>query len=176
MIAAGALVTFQEFEQLPDGAEQLEFLQGEVLRMPPPERSHMEIAHRLLGILQRVMAEAGGGTGVGEAYVEMGYLMKNERSWLRPDVSITHRGQPGERYFEDAPALAVEVVSPSDTAAHLESKVNVYLAHGAREVWVVYPESRHVRVYDASGASRREDVELTTPLLPGVSIRLDRFL
>ena len=40
-ITTPALMTFEEFEQLEDTAEDLELLQGELIRMPPPFRSHM---------------------------------------------------------------------------------------------------------------------------------------
>ncbi|MCH8311162.1 MAG: Uma2 family endonuclease [Chloroflexi bacterium] len=45
------------------------------------------------------------------------------------------------------PDLAVEVVSPSDTAAEVNAKVEEYLKAGTRLVWVVYPDSRSVMVY-----------------------------
>lgn len=177
MGATTALVTFQEFERLPDGPEQRELLQGELIQLPPPERRHMEIAQILFRILSAAVEQIrADGFPVGEACIEMGYLMSGQRSWLRPDVSVTHIDQCGERFYEDSPALVIEIVSQNDTAKHLEGKVQEYLAHGAREVWVVYPDSRHVRVYDASGASRLEEHTLITPLLPSLEIPLHRFL
>jgi Uma2 family endonuclease len=48
-----------------------------------------------------------------------------------------------------APVLAVEVVSPSNTAKDMQLKVKQYLEAGAFEVWLVYPDTRTVYVYTA---------------------------
>ena len=69
-----------------------------------------------------------------------------------PDVAFvrTDRVPQGERrreYFEGAPDLAVEIVSPSETFRETQEKALLYLAAGARLVWVVEPEGRTVTVY-----------------------------
>ena len=50
-------------------------------------------------------------------------------------------------FLKMAPDLAVEVVSPSDSAAAVQSKVEDWLGAGTRLVWVVYPDTRSVTVY-----------------------------
>jgi Uma2 family endonuclease len=49
--------------------------------------------------------------------------------------------------------LAVEVVSPSESAADVDRKVDVMLAHGSKAVWVAFPRSKKVQVYLADGTS-----------------------
>lgn len=74
--------------------------------------------------------------------------------------------------FQRPPELAIEVVS-SEKAAHLEAKIEIYLAHGAKSVWVAYPQRRVVRVFDpVAGAKRFEhDEPLVGPnVLPGFSV------
>ncbi len=39
--------------------------------------------------------------------------------------------------YQEAPEICVEVVSPGNTEHEIETKVNLYLAKGAVEVWVV---------------------------------------
>jgi Uma2 family endonuclease len=78
-------------------------------------------------------------------------------------------------FFTGAPDLAVEVVSPSDTASEIEQKVQDYLRSGTQRVWVVYPDSRRVQVYSPDGTSRgyREDAAIEDQdLLPGFSLSL----
>jgi Uma2 family endonuclease len=41
------LVTFEEFERLPDEPGKLELMNGELIRMPPAETRHVRIALRL---------------------------------------------------------------------------------------------------------------------------------
>ncbi len=40
-------------------------------------------------------------------------------------------------YFQTAPEICVEVVSPTNTTAELDRKRNLYFAAGAHEVWIV---------------------------------------
>jgi len=168
------LMTFEEFERLPDHEEgfKLELLDGELIRMPPPERTHMEIAHYFLQILYaeiRRRQSEGKAQDLGNVYVEMGYRLQHH--WFIPNVSITHAGQAGKRYFEGAPALAVEIISDSNTAKQMHKKVVAYFENGAREVWVVYPDTRSVIVHRGK-TSTEVSATLITDLLPGFSIDL----
>jgi Uma2 family endonuclease len=67
------------------------------------------------------------------------------------DVAVNRRVDVGENlpagWFPGAPLLAVEVVSPSNTAKDTQLKVTDYLEAGALEVWLVYPDTRTVYVY-----------------------------
>jgi Uma2 family endonuclease len=93
----------------------------------------------------------------------------------RPDVSFIRAGRlPGDvlpkGFVRIPPDLAVEVVSPNDTAYELEEKLEDYQQAGVRLVWVIHPESRTVTIYRADGTvSRlREAEELTgEDVIPG---------
>lgn len=49
-----------------------------------------------------------------------------------------------------APEICAEIVSPSNTDAEMQEKITLYLAQGAREVWLVDLQGR-CRFFDASG-------------------------
>ena len=72
-----------------------------------------------------------------------------------PDVSFISWNQlPGRRVprvpiADLAPDLAVEVISPGNTAREMERKREEYLAAGVRLVWYVLPEQHEVHVYTA---------------------------
>ena len=100
----------------------------------------------------------------------MGYKI-GSRDWLVPDVSIEHANQPGDDYSEGAPALAVEIISQSNTAEQVDYKVQTYLANGAIEVWVMYPKSRSTWVFRQGHAEEFRD-ELRSELIPGLRIDL----
>jgi len=111
----------------------------------------------------------------GEVYINVGYVIESDpKACLGPDISVTHANQPAGDYFEGAPLLAVELVSASQSAADLEAKTRIYLAHGSREVWLVYPEARQVRICWAGG-SRIERETIRSELLPGLGIRLEQI-
>ena len=53
-----------------------------------------------------------------------------------------------------APEICVEVVSPGNSVAEIEAKVNLYLAKGALEVWVVRNDGS-VDFFDKTGSRPR---------------------
>jgi Uma2 family endonuclease len=85
-----------------------------------------------------------------------------------------------EKPFPGAPTLAVEVLSPSERPQTIQSKIEDYLTHGTREVWVVYPENR--KVYQYRQAERNlayiyQSGQTFSPdaLFPGVVLAVDDF-
>jgi Uma2 family endonuclease len=167
------LLSFEEFEQLPDEPGKLEFLDGELIQLPPAKRRHMEISRRIQILLMRAVDKAGVSASLGAVYHETGYKF-GTRAWLQPDVSIPHRDHPGGDYFESAPALAVEVISKSNTAEQMDRKMKIYLTNGGSEVWLVYPNTRRVWVFREGHAEQFQSV-LRTSLLPGLEIDLSQL-
>lgn len=52
--------------------------------------------------------------------------------------------------YPKAPELCVEIVSPSNSKIEIAEKVELYLAKGAQEVWVVY-ENNHMEIFTHVG-------------------------
>ena len=171
-------LTFEEFERLPDQVGKLELLRGELIDMPPAKRKHNETAHRILFFLCRLLEDlhARGEAGqLGSVWHEMGYRM-GARSWLQPDVSITHPNQESGDYYVGAPAVAIEVISEGNTADAVEGKVAEYLAHGAIEVWVVYPKRGHLWVYTPNGAAAMHKTPFRSAILADALVDVAAFL
>ena len=107
----------------------------------------------------------------------MGYRFPGKPgSGLRPDVSLTHPNQTIDRFYIGAPLIAFEVVSQSERAIRLNEKVLAYLANGAAEVWLIYPDQRNALVHDGSATVRNETRSIHTNLLPGIDIPLNEIL
>ena len=159
---------------MPDEPGKMELLDGELIHLPPAKKRHVKTSHRLFRMLAPVVDSAGAAAGLGGLYLEMGYKI-GSRNWLVPDLSIEHADQPENEYNEGAPALAVEVVSQSNTAEQVDYKVKTYLANGGIEVWVVYPKTRCVWVFRQGHAEEFRD-ELRSDLIPGLRIDLGALL
>lgn len=94
-----------------------------------------------------------------------------------PDVSYVRaeRVPPGgapEGFWDCAPDLAVEVVSPHETAEDVWEKVRDFLRAGVSLVWVIYRRTREVVAYTPDGVARvfTEVDALSFPdVLPGFS-------
>ncbi len=80
-----------------------------------------------------------------------------------------------DKFLPFPPDLAVEVVSPGDTATEIQDKVNLYLEAGTRLVWVIYPDLRQAVVHRANRTAQTilyEGVLDGEDVLPGLSIAL----
>ncbi len=170
MGASTSLLTFAEFEQLPDEPGKLELLDGELIRLPPSKTRNMRIAEILFKLLDQALDRGGGSPRLGQVHMEFGYKI-SAAAWLQPDVSIEYQGQTENDYLEGAPALAVEVISESNRAEHVDRKVKKYLSGGAIEVWVVYPKTQCVWVF-RQGYAKEFCGELRSELFPGLTIDL----
>ena len=150
MTETGTRMTAEELLRLPENGKRYELVGGELREMVPAGARHGDVA-MTLGILlgQHVRAERLGRV----LAAETGFRISRDPDTVRaPDVSFVSRervppGGPPDGYWELAPDLAVEVVSPNDTAAEVQSKAQMWLESGVRLVWVVYPDTRSVVVH-----------------------------
>jgi Uma2 family endonuclease len=170
MGATTTMVTVQEFLQLPEAeGERRELIGGEVVTMSYGKAPHEIVKSNLLRILVVWLAQ----NRVGKLFAGTLFQLDDHNS-LIPDISVVLPGQiaPGTTdWLHGAPGIAIEVVS-SETAARLEGKIDLYLAHGAKSVWAAFPEHRAARIFDASGLSRKfeQNQTLEDPAaLPGFS-------
>lgn len=155
MEATKTLLTAEDLLRLPDHGRRRELVKGELIEIAPVGVEHGDLAALILTRL-RTYVEA---RRLGLAATEIGFFLEHAPDTVRaPDVCFISAARlpPGrqEGFFEGAPDLAVEVISPGDVAAEVESEVQDYLAHGARLVWVVHPRTRTVTVYYSDGSAR----------------------
>jgi Uma2 family endonuclease len=170
-------LTFEEFERLPEQAEpgKRELLDGEVIELPPADREHGKFSEHIFIRLREAVAAAhirGEAAELGEVHIEMGYKLPGS-AYLQPDVSITHASRAYGKYLHDAPAIAIEVISESNTAREMAKKLTMYFRHGGREVRRAYRDPVHIVVHLSDGTSRTvRQGSVNTPLLPGFELRL----
>jgi Uma2 family endonuclease len=164
------LVTVPEFLAMPEPeGERLELIGGEIVSMPMSAQPHEVTKSNIIRVVT-VWSLQNPGLRL---FCEAAYQLDGGNC-LIPDVSLiaASRIVPGSTgVFQSAPELAIEVVS-SEPAARLQRKIRLYLAHGGKSVWTIYPQERMVRIEDAAGGSRLflGDQPLTDPVLPGFSI------
>ena len=89
----------------------------------------------------------------GEAQVEASVLtpagvLVADVAWKSAGFIQAHAFQTP---YSRAPELCVEVTSPSNSVRELNEKIEAYLAAGAYEVWIVYPQSKRCEFYGKEG-------------------------
>lgn len=164
------LLSWEAFEQLPDGWVHHEIIEGELIALPPPTAGCSIVAWRAANALR--ILETG---RMGRVFTEAGYKLSHDPpTWIQPDVSFIVdervKATDPDDYFHGAPELAVEVISASETAADVDRKVGLLLAHGSKAVWLIYQRTSKVQVHftNGTGLSRGIGENLSLPeLLPG---------
>jgi Uma2 family endonuclease len=174
-VSTKTLLTIEQFDQLPVKEGILyELSEGELVTMTEPMPRHNWVRDNIARLAGNFVEER----KLGKVFVETGYQLTPETVRI-PDVSFVPADRMREidldKRIQGAPALAIEVVSPTDLAEDLTQKVKQYLAAGAKAVWVFYPKTREVQVFRADGESfvRGEHETLEEPdVLPGFSLDL----
>ena len=121
---------------------------GRVL-MTPASVYHARIQGRLF----QKLAMLGGG----EILIEVGIatpmgLFVPDLAWASTAFISRHAG---EWALTQAPELCIEVVSPTNSVKEMQEKTAAYLAAGALEVWIVYPQSKRCEVHGKQGLMER---------------------
>jgi len=115
---------------------------------------------------------------------ETGFRISRDPDTVRaPDVAFVRAervpAEPVRGYFQGAPDLAVEILSPNDLASQVLDKVHQWLEAGCLIVWVVDPERKTVTVYEAPdrAVTLAEGDELSGgDLLPGLRLPVAELL
>ena len=158
-----------------DGRHEL--VDGQVVEMAPVNEEHGDIAFNISGAFFVYSRQS----GIGRGGVETGYRVRQNPDTVRgPDVSFNlHSRESGEGpsigFVSGAPDIAIEVISPSNTTADMEQKIQEYISAGSQRVWTVYPSTRSVTVHRADGttvAYTGDDVISDEELLPDFSLPL----
>lgn len=166
-------MTVAQFERFPWSDDVVpELVRGEVQLSPLPAAVHGWIVRNLTRALDAYARPLGLGEVFGDG---MGYRLRPLTLTVRgPDVSFVRTGRlpasvPTRGYFEVAPDLAVEVLSPSNRRARMEQRISDLFATGTAAVWVVDPRTRAVTVRTPDGGARvlgEADTLDGAPVLP----------
>lgn len=144
------LMTADELMDLPDDGHRYELVRGELRAMPLRGWEHgcesIAIAASLAPHVRR--NRLGGVAGADTGF----WLTRGPDTVRAPDMAFVRRerlpaGAAGRGYFDGAPDLAVEVISPNDRYSEVDEKIGEWLAHGTRMVLVVDTRRRSVTVH-----------------------------
>jgi Uma2 family endonuclease len=170
-MAVATLLTAEDLLQVPEDL-RCELVDGVLIESSPPGGRHAQIAGRTAILL-------GGFEGLADFRVlgEIGCLLRRNPDTVRaPDLAVIRSrripsvGLPNA-YWEGAPDLVVEVLSPSNTASETRTKVREWVEGGASLVLVIDAARETVEVVrslqDRLILSRADTVD-ASDLFPGL--------
>ena len=144
------LLTAEDLWEMPDDGYRYELVKGVLQKMPPAGFEH---GSRAMGIGWR-LAQYVSENRLGYVLAaETGFVISRNPDTVRaPDAAfvrqsaLDRRGIP-RSYWEGAPDLAVEVISPGDTYTEVAEKVDEWLNAGSAMVWVIDPRRETIGLY-----------------------------
>jgi Uma2 family endonuclease len=166
------LVAFAEFEQLPDPQPfRYELRHGELVQVAGPKWKHYMTQRRLRRLLENAAAD----TGIVE--IEFGFRALVEYEYRRADVAYVFKDRCADidpnGYFQGAPDIVIEVLSPSNTIAEMLDKEKLCLENGSREFWMVDIDRRQIKVSTPDGHTMTYKSGQEIPLLFGGRLTVD---
>lgn len=175
-------LTYDDLLLFPDDGQRHELIDGEHYVTPTPVLRHQRLLGRLhLAVASYLLAHP----GHGEVLLSPFDIVFSQWDVVEPDLMFIARDQPHiltEKIMLGAPALVVEILSPSTRKRDQTLKLRLFEKHGVREYWMVDPDHDTVTVdrLDKHAKFTRvgvlgTDQSLTTPLLPGWTLPLGQL-
>ena len=170
-------MTAEEYFALPESNQIEELIDGEYV-VTPPKGSHQKT--ELKGAVFLTQSASAGETVIAPSAIrfDADHVLEPDIFWIRPDGDCK---LVEDRYWEGAPDLVIEVLSPSTAKRDRGVKFEVYERHGVREYWLIDLEAQFIEVYrHENGEFRRQGiygVEATfTSAAVGIEVKVESIL
>jgi Uma2 family endonuclease len=185
MVANSLYWTTADLEVIPDdgGWKRHEIIGGELFVTRAPHIRHQSAASKIHVRLENWSEE----TGLGSSFEVPGVIFTPTDAVI-PDLvwvskSRLAQGIDAAGHFTIAPELMVEILSPGEQNEQRDKsvKLKLYSRYGVQEYWIVNWQLQTLEIY------RRTDAQLqlvatllvgdtlTSPLLPGFGVEIDRI-
>jgi Uma2 family endonuclease len=141
---------YEDYLRLPDDGNRYEIIEGVLYVANAPSYDHQFTVSKVLFYFQLFTTERSSGVVLTCPFeVHLSATTKP----VQPDVLFVKADrQPlsGAQFFEGAPDLIVEVISPGSIRLDRHIKFDAYERAGVPEYWLVDPKARLVEVYTCS--------------------------
>lgn len=138
--------TLKDYYALPDEI-RVELIDGVIYDMTAPRLIHQKLLLQLAMAFFRCIQDSESDCSVTIAPRDV-KLFDDDRNMYQPDILITcDKSKDLEDYYDGAPELTVEILSPSTRRKDFLVKTCNYERAGVREYWIVDPIRRQVLVF-----------------------------
>jgi len=138
----------------------LEYIDGVVFMSPSPSTIHQRITSRLHARLFNHLEN--GDCEIFSAPFDV--KLSNEdisgEKIVIPDLSvICDKSRLDTQQYNGAPTLIIEIISPSNQAHDLITKLNLYMQYGVKEYWIVNPLLNTIMIYALNEKAEYEQID-----------------
>lgn len=168
----------EEFLDLPETTTPMELIEGEMIVTPAPEDMHQKSSGKFFVWLSQHATEGELRYAPADVRLSAGTVVQPDIFWVSPESACQ---LVDGKYWQGAPDLVIEILSPSTARRDRGIKFDLYQQHGVREYWIAEPEQKYVEVYAREG-ERLMRVGLfspgdtfTSPVLGGLSVDVNQL-
>lgn len=171
--------TYQDYLEMPDEPGcRIEILDGILVKEPSPNVAHQRVSRRLQRILEDYFWQEDPEGEIFNAPLDVTF---HDVTVVQPDllyVAGTQKEIVQDTRIDGAPALVVEVLSPSTTRKDRLQKLQIYQKAGVTHYWLVSPEEKTLECFQlrdgiyALVAGGLDDDVVEHPAFQGLSIPL----
>jgi Uma2 family endonuclease len=143
----GLRMSEREFDRWVDEEVRAEWVDGEVVITAPVSGEHSDLNVWLLRLVSHFVEARGTGIVRGPEFRSRLASQKRRRC---PDVMFVSKSRARllrPMYFDGAPDLIIEIVSPDSESRDWREKFLEYESAGVREYWIADPQSQRVKAY-----------------------------
>ena len=140
------ILTYKDYEALPNDGRRYEIHEGELAVTPAPSPRHQEISANLFDALRTHIKSR----SLGKVLYAPIDVILSDTNIVQPDLvylearrlsSISSRG------IEGPPTLIVEILSPSTTQVDRTTKLQLYARYAVPYYWIVDPDAHAIEAY-----------------------------
>ncbi len=151
-----------------------EYVGGKLEKKSMPNAKHSGIAGRLTIEIGIYLKKHKIGRVYPEAHFQIGEDKRISDVAFVSAERIPESGEP-QKFWDFAPDLAVEIVSPTDFYQDVLDKIDDYFKAGVKKVWLINPEKENLTVYFSFEKTKvlSKKVSLTSEkIFPNFSLKL----
>lgn len=162
--------TYEDYLNTPDDGQRYELIDGEIVVSPSASKRHQFINTRLLNAIFTYVEEH----RLGHVLTAPMDVRLDRDLVVQPDIIFIRKGSPADNddiRVAGAPALAVEILSPSTAVRDLNRKRELYEQYGVEEYWIVDPDRKRITAFTLTGSgykqTRQSGGKLASTSIPG---------
>jgi Uma2 family endonuclease len=140
------ILTYKDYEALPNNGRIYEIHEGELWITPPPTPDHQFTTSDLFRPLDTHVRTQ----ELGEVLFAPIDVILSDITIVQPDLVFIEKArlsQISSRGIEGPPTLVVQVLSPSTAQVNRTAHFQLFAKHGVPHYWIVDPQARVIEAY-----------------------------
>lgn len=136
-------MTASEFMALPESHKKQELISGEYVLAPSPSPAHNDIAFQIAILLNQLKPHGKVVIAPQDVYLDEETIVQPDVFWIAENSNCIQQ----KTFYEGAPELVVEVLSPTTAINDKREKFAAYEKHGVQEYWIADPIAHYLEIW-----------------------------